>query len=142
MAHQIQTRDVRCYHCGTPLVVPASARSGSCTACHNRLMIDDLLVDADAMWSGPLATCGRVSVRSKARVNAKHIAAAEGIEISGDLAADLSCWGVVKLSRSAVFAGECRAKELVVEAGAIISSARFEIGPGAFDSASLPGATE
>lgn len=129
MKNSASLREVVCYHCGTSVLVPGSARSGSCAQCHQRINLDDLVVETATTWPGPLFTCGRIVIRPRTRLSTRLIAAAEGIEVSGKVQSRLSCWGTVTLQEDAVFRGDCRASALVVRPGAVIEGGFFEIVP-------------
>lgn len=121
-------RTVTCYHCATTIESTASARSTSCSACNRRIVLDDMVIEVATMWSGPIETCGRVVIGPDARLSTRLIAAAESIEVHGDVTSRLACLGAVHLSAGSVFKGDCVAAELTVEPGALIKGGYFEVG--------------
>lgn len=80
------------------------------------------------MWSGPIETCGRVVIGPDARLSTRLIAAAESIEVYGDVTSRLACLGSVHLNAGSVLKGDCVAAQLAVESGAVIKGGYFEVG--------------
>lgn len=122
-------RQVRCYHCGRGIIVPVQARSASCPVCYKGLVLDDLRVKGTGT-PGKLTTCGRIVIERKGRAVARHVEAGTGVEVQGELRANVSSGGTVVLAEGARFAGEVCAPSLVVEPGAVIQNAMVRIGPG------------
>ena len=121
-------RAVTCYHCGSAIESTASARSSSCPNCNRRIVLDDMIIEVATMRSGPIETCGRVVIGPDARLTTRSIAAAESIEIWGDVTSRIACRGLVSLVSGSVFKGDCVAKELEVSEGAVIKGGHFTIG--------------
>lgn len=120
-------RDVTCYHCGHESRVPASAQSTACKSCGKHLNLNDVVVTTGGVGMS-LATCGRLIVERKARLVTRAVAASEALEVRGTLNAKVSCGGRLVLGNHATVKGDCKAKTLHVEPGAIIEGGYFEIG--------------
>jgi cytoskeletal protein CcmA (bactofilin family) len=94
-------------------------------------MLDDLVVGGSALYPGgghgPLATCGRIVIEPGGRVTSRAVQAAEGVEIHGNVTANLSCQGSVFIGAGSTFRGTCKAGSLVVEEGAIVQG-EFAVG--------------
>jgi hypothetical protein len=110
--------------------VPVAARSASCTSCFKGLILDDLWV-RESGYSGRLITCGRITVDRKARAITRTVQASGAVEILGALEANVTSHGMIYVGSSGRVKGDCEARELVVEAGAIIDGGYFKIGPAA-----------
>ena len=130
------TRPIRCYHCRGVMDVPVPAKSAACRHCAKRLVLDDLTVRGANLCPGgghgPLLTCGRITVDERARVNARTMVAADGIEIRGDVTAKVACWGTVRLAAGAKLQGDLRTGALVVEPGATLNGF-LQVGEAAAD---------
>jgi len=120
-------RAIACYHCGHGCLVPASAQSAACKSCGKHLNLNDVVVTAGG-FGAPLATCGTLIVDRKARLVTRAVAAGEHLEVRGTLSARVSCGGRLVLGDHATLKGDCKAKTLKVEPGAIIEGGYFEIG--------------
>lgn len=120
-------RSIRCYHCDASVHVPASAQSASCTSCGKHLNLNDVIVSTGGFGTS-LATCGTLVVDRKARLVTRAVAASEELEVRGTLNAKVSCGGRLVLGNHATIKGDCKAKTLKVEPGAIIEGGYFEIG--------------
>jgi cytoskeletal protein CcmA (bactofilin family) len=124
-------RKVTCYHCGKEIVVPAAARTASCPLCYKGIVLDDLAVKDAGSYTGRLVTCGSVTIHSRARTVTRSVEAGRGVHIEGVLEAKVCSGGTIKISPGARVKGDCEARSLVVEAGAIIEGGFFRIGAGA-----------
>jgi hypothetical protein len=121
-------RFVRCYHCERDILVPAAARTASCPVCFKGLVLDDLAVKDVGGYPGRLVTCGKVYIHSHTHTVIRNVMAGAGVDIAGVLAAKVSTFGCVKLSPSARVKGDCEARSLVVEEGAVIEGGFYRIG--------------
>ncbi len=120
-------RAVACYHCGHESLAPVSAQSAACKSCGKHLNLNDVVVTAGGFGTS-LATCGTLIVDRKARLVTRAVAASEALEVRGTLNAKVSCGGRLTLGNHATIKGDCKAKTLRVEPGAIIEGGYFEIG--------------
>lgn len=120
-------RRITCYHCEHENLVPASAQSTACRSCGKHLNLNDVVVTAGGLGAS-LATCGRLIVDRKARLVTRAVTAGEALEVRGTLNAKVSCGGRLVLGNRASVKGDCKAKTLQVEPGAIIEGGYFEIG--------------
>lgn len=137
MAKKAPARSVRCYLCDHGFEVPGQAVTTSCPACFKRLVVEDIVV-RHAQGNTVLGTCGRLVVAPKAQIVARRIRAIEGAQIDGTIESAVETDGTVHLGARARFKGDCRARALVVEPGAVILSGFFSIGP---DAPPLPART-
>ncbi|MEL7473127.1 MAG: polymer-forming cytoskeletal protein [Planctomycetota bacterium] len=128
MAAIQQPREVRCYHCGRSIEVSAKAQSASCPSCHKSLNVADVVIK-DTRRGVRVDSCGRVSIKARARVVTKTLHAMEGLEVLGKLQADVECRGKVVIGPKAEWKGDLRASALEVAKGAVIEQGYFDIGP-------------
>lgn len=126
MARKTSPRAVRCYLCGHGFDIPRDAMTTSCPACFKRVVIEDIVV-RHAQGNTVLQTCGRVVVQPRASVVARRIRAIEGVEMLGTLEASVESDGSVRIGAGARWKGDCTARAVIVEAGAVIVG-RFMIG--------------
>lgn len=138
MAKKPSTRSVRCYLCEHAFDIPRDAITTSCPACFKRVVIEDIVV-RHAQGNTVLGTCGRLIVQPRASVVARRIRAIEGVEMRGTLEAAVESDGAVKIGATGVWKGDCRARAIVVEAGATILGGHFAIGNAQPVSPRLPG---
>jgi hypothetical protein len=120
-------RAVACYHCGRESLVPASAQSAACKSCGKHLNLNDVVVTTGGFGLS-LATCGTLIVDRNARLVTRNVIASEALEVRGTLNAKVACAGRLVLGHHATVKGDCKAKTLTVEPGAIIEGGYFEIG--------------
>ncbi|MCX5689695.1 MAG: polymer-forming cytoskeletal protein [Planctomycetota bacterium] len=131
MASAPNERKVTCYQCGREIVVPAAARTASCPLCYKGIVLDDLAVKDAGSYTGRLVTCGTVTIHSRARTVTRSVEAGKGVHIEGVLEAKVCSGGTITISPGARVKGDCEARSLVVEAGAIIEGGFFRIGAAA-----------
>lgn len=131
MAASVPLRRVLCYHCGKVILVPTNARTASCSLCYKGVILDDLAVRETHSYVGKLVTCGKVTIGEKARTITKTVEAGHAVEIAGFLDAKVSCGGTVHIGPNARVKGDCEARTLVIEEGALIDGGFFRIGPDA-----------
>ncbi len=131
MARSSNERTVTCYQCGREIIVPAAARTASCPLCYKGIVLDDLAVKDAGSYTGRLVTCGTVTIHSRARTVTRSVEAGKGVHIEGVLEAKVCSGGTVTISPGARVKGDCEARSLVVEAGAIIEGGFFRIGAAA-----------
>jgi hypothetical protein len=129
-SHTPATRTVRCIHCRAEVTFPFAARSASCPMCFKGLILDDLLV-RDNGYSGRLTTCGKITVDKRARAISRCVEASAGVEIQGILEAKVMTHGPVHVCKGGRMKGDCEARSLVVELGAVIEGGFFRIGANA-----------
>lgn len=110
-------RVAECYHCGGALRVPTMARTITCPMCYRGLQLDDLVVTA-AAWGDRLQTCGRVIVEKKGQARTRQVIARTGVEVEGELIAQVTTGGTVHVGARATVKGDVEAAGLVVEHGA------------------------
>lgn len=128
MTHAPNERKVTCYQCGREIVVPAAARTASCPLCYKGIVLDDLAVKDSGSYTGRLVTCGTVTIHSRARTVTRAVEAGKGVHIEGVLEAKVCSGGTISIAPGARVKGDCEARSLVVEAGAIIEGGFFRIG--------------
>lgn len=124
-------RPVRCYHCQHDFTISAHARSAACPKCYRGLCLDDLIVKSSAPQvgtPGKLQTCGQIVVEKKAKYVGKAVQAVEGVEIQGQLEAEVVSQGPVTIGAHATLKGDLTAASLIVEPGAVIKGGFFRIG--------------
>lgn len=132
VGHSSAQRPVRCYHCQHDFSISAHARSAACPKCYRGLCLDDLIVKTSAPQvgtPGKLQTCGQIVVEKKARYVGKAVQAVEGVEIQGQLEAEVVSQGPVVIGAGATHKGDLTAATLVVEPGAVIKGGFFRVGP-------------
>lgn len=127
-------RPVRCYHCHHDFSISIHARSAACPSCYRGLCLDDLIVKTavpQVGTPGKLQTCGQIVVEKKAKYVGKAVQAVEGIEIQGQVEAEVVSGGSVLIGAGATHKGDLTAATLIVEPGAVIKGGFFRIGAGA-----------
>lgn len=125
-APTIPTRPVQCYHCRHRFEVAAQARTASCPKCSKGLQLDDVII-SDYHAVRKIQTCGRVVVNKKGRIVAQLVEASEGVEIQGAIEAKVITSGSVFVGPKGQLKGDCAAKSLAVELGALIGPGMFRI---------------
>lgn len=121
-------RTVICYHCGKEITVPQSARTASCPLCYKGIVLDDLSVKDAGSYTGRLVTCGTVTIHSKARTVTRTVEAGKGVNVAGVLEAKICSGGTIKIAPGGRIKGDCQARSLIVEEGAVIEGGFFRIG--------------
>ncbi|NUQ68074.1 MAG: polymer-forming cytoskeletal protein [Phycisphaerales bacterium] len=114
-----EQRIAECYHCGHRIAMSMAARSVTCPRCYRGLVLDDLIV-RDSVSGAKLITCGRVVVERKGRAVTRHINARDGVEIEGEVEAQVSSGGVVHVGSRGCVRGDIAAASLVADTGAVI----------------------
>lgn len=123
-----QTRKVTCYHCGAGFAVSAKAVSASCAACYKHVGLVDQIFTGEHRGT-KVQTCGLVLVEKKARVIVPRIDAAESLTVLGRLeVGSARTLGKVLIARGAVWKGDCTAREVVIEPGALVQGGKFTVG--------------
>jgi len=114
-----EQRIAECYHCGHRIAMSAAARSVTCPSCYRGLVLDDLIV-RDAVSGAKLITCGRVVVERKGRAVTRHINARDGVDIEGEVQAQVSSGGVVHVGARGCIRGDIAAASLVADPGSVV----------------------
>lgn len=123
-------RTIRCYHCGGDIAVGARQRSAMCPKCYRGLELGDCLVRG-TMSAARIQTGGRVIVPKKSRLVCGGVVAGAGVEVQGEIHANVVSGGAVVIAPGARWRGDCRAPAIIVAPGAVIEGGAFEIrGPG------------
>ena len=122
----IETREVVCTHCEHAIEIPATAMSVSCRLCHQRVIIEDLVIKAYHSVRR-LATAGRVEVAKRARVLAEI--RVDELVVNGDVTGNVTALNRIVLSRKGSIVGDVACRSLSVEAGATLVG-HVEVDPG------------
>jgi cytoskeletal protein CcmA (bactofilin family) len=124
--HGQATRTVECYHCLSAISVAARATNLTCPRCYQPIRTDDVVIDEHRVV-GQLRTCGVVVVARRSSLRANSVESSAGVEVLGELRANVLTRGPVVIGPKGVFLGDCRAARVVVRPGATILGGRFEV---------------
>lgn len=144
MARPHTTYNARCYACGQTLEVSVRAQSARCPACAKGLNLPDIIIRrgaslmAGGAGAGRTQTCGTVQVRRKARLRASLVEAGAGVQVLGELIADVATAGPMHIGPYGRFKGACRASALIVDLGARIEGGYFNIAGASTTSGASP----
>ncbi len=135
MARPQSTYTARCFSCGHPLQVGLRAQSARCPSCSTGLNLPDIIIAARAPFlrtttrptAGRTQTCGSVQIRRKARLRASLVQAGAGVQVLGELVANVLTAGPMHIGPHARFKGDCHAASLIVDLGARIEGGYFNI---------------
>jgi len=119
MAKSAGHRRVYCYLCGHPIEVGARAMSTSCPGCHKPVVIEDEVIKTYKPVFN-IQTCGKLTVKKKARAVAQKVIAAHcGMDIQGAVECkEAVSGGHVVLGPKAEWKGDLRCPSIEIAEGA------------------------
>ena len=113
-----KTKRVWCTHCGKPSEVARRAMSVFCAHCHQRLLLEDLVIKSyQALKS--YATCGEVVVEKNGRVIASI--QSTSLTVKGAVKGKVEIRGPVEIASTGSLVGDVAAPSLVVRRGAQVT---------------------
>lgn len=121
-----ETQHLTCCSCTHQFMVGAARRLAVCPSCGQRMGTSELQIDED--FSGTrLCTAGSVTVGPRAAVAVEQVSASGAIDISGAIDADIRSLDLVRIRSTASVRGKVTARRLIIDPGASVDDARFEI---------------